>query len=136
MFNAKGQLVGNCITRKASGKDETVEFVNKLNIKQPVLWNGKKSPHLYRVFIEVMKGNTVVDTLSQYTGLRYYSVDAQKGFFLNGNPYKIKGVNRHQDRAGKGWAITNKEHNEDMELIKEIGANGIRLAHYPHSDFF
>lgn len=61
----------------------------------------KKSPHLYRVFIEVMKGNTVVDTLSQYTGLRYYSVDAQKGFFLNGNPYKIKGVNRHQDRAGK-----------------------------------
>ena len=91
VFNAKGQLVGNCITRKASGKDETVEFVNKLNIKQPVLWNGKKSPHLYRVFIEVMKGNTVVDTLSQYAGLRYYSVDAQKGFFLNGNPYKIKG---------------------------------------------
>ena len=45
-------------------------------------------------------------------------------------------LNRHQDRAGKGWAITNKEHNEDMELIKEIGANGIRLAHYPHSDFF
>lgn len=137
IFNDRGEQVGNSTTQQEpSVTNENVEFVNKLNVRHPILWNGLKKPHLYRVHIEVLKGNTVIDTLSQYTGLRYCTVDANKGFFLNGKPYKIKGVNRHQDREGKGWAITNKEHREDMELIKEIGANGIRLAHYPHSDFF
>lgn len=136
VFNSQGESVGYSTTQKSVRKGETAEFINKHNIERPTLWDGVKSPHLYRVFIEVLKGNAVVDTLSQYTGLRYYTVDAQKGFFLNGKPNKIRGVNRHQDRAGKGWAITNREHKEDMELIKEIGANGIRLAHYPHSDFF
>ena len=70
------------------------------------------------------------------TGLRYFKVDPQKGFFLNGKSYQIRGVNRHQDRPGKGWAISEKDHQEDMQLIKEIGANGVRLAHYPHSDYF
>lgn len=137
IFNDRGEQVGNSTTQQEpSVTNENVEFVNKLNVRHPILWDGLKKPHLYRVHIEVLKGNTVIDTLSQYTGLRYCTVDANKGFFLNGKPYKIKGVNRHQDREGKGWAITNKEHREDMELIKEIGANGIRLAHYPHSDFF
>lgn len=137
IFNDRGEQVGNSTTQQEpSVTNENVEFVNKLNVRHPILWDGLKKPHLYRVHIEVLKGNTVIDTLSQYTGLRYCTVDANKGFFLNGKPYKIKGVNRHQDREGKGWAITNKEHRDDMELIKEIGANGIRLAHYPHSDFF
>lgn len=136
IFNDRGEQVGNSTTQEPSAMNENMEFVNKLNVRHPILWDGLKKPHLYRVHIEVLKGNTVIDTLSQYTGLRYCTVDANKGFFLNGKPYKIKGVNRHQDREGKGWAITNKEHREDMELIKEIGANGIRLAHYPHSDFF
>lgn len=136
IYNARGEQIGHNIAHEPSKTNDNVEFVNKLNIPRPVLWDGLKSPHLYRVYIEVLKGKTVVDTLSQYTGLRYCTVDARKGFLLNGKPYKIKGVNRHQDREDKGWAITNKEHKEDMELIKEIGANGIRLAHYPHSDFF
>lgn len=136
IYNERGEQVGNSTTQEPSAMNENMEFVNKLNVRNPILWDGLKSPHLYRVHIEVLKGNTVIDTLSQYTGLRYCTVEANKGFFLNGKPYKIKGVNRHQDREGKGWAITNKEHRDDMELIKEIGANGIRLAHYPHSDFF
>lgn len=136
LFDAQGALIDNSTTERKVKKDEIAEFVNNLNVERPVLWDGCQSPHLYRVFVEVLKGNTVVDTLSQYTGLRYYTVDAEKGFFLNGKPYKIKGVNRHQDREDKGWAISNQDHNEDMELIKEIGANGIRLAHYPHSDYF
>lgn len=136
LFDAQGKLVGNSKTEKQVGKGETVDFMNELSLDQPVLWEGRKSPHLYRVFVEVMKGKTVVDTLSQYTGLRYFTVDADKGFFLNGNSHKIRGVNRHQDRDGKGWGISICDQNEDMEMIKEIGANGIRLAHYPHSDYF
>lgn len=137
VFDAQGEAIGStATTNKLYIKGETAKFINKLNIDRPILWDGCKSPYLYRVFVEVLKGDAVVDTLSQYTGLRYYTVDAEKGFFLNGKPYKIKGVNRHQDREGKGWAISNEDHNEDMDLIKEIGATGIRLAHYPHADYF
>lgn len=136
LFNAKGDLVGSTTSQDYTEQGNTLDFTNKLDINQPVLWDGRKSPHLYRVFVEIMKGNTVLDTLSQYTGLRYCNVDAHKGFLLNGKPYQIKGVNRHQDREDKGWAISREDHREDMEIIKEIGATGIRLAHYPHSDFF
>ena len=102
IFDAQGKLVSNHITRKSTGKEETVEFINKQSIEHPVLWDGRQSPHLYRVLVEVLKGNMVVDSLSQHTGLRYYTVDADKGFFLNGKPYKIKGVNRHQAQIKDG----------------------------------
>lgn len=136
LFNAKGELIGRDSTQEFENYGTTLSFVNTFDIKDPVLWDGRTSPHLYRVFVEIMKGSVVLDTLSQYTGLRYCSIDAQKGFLLNGRSYKIKGVNRHQDREDKGWAISYKDQLEDMKIIKEIGATGIRLAHYPHSDFF
>lgn len=136
LFNAKGELVASNSTQECEKPENTANFMNTLNVESPVLWEGRKTPYLYRVFVEIVKGNTVVDTLSQYTGLRYCSVDAQNGFMLNGKPYQIKGVNRHQDREDKGWAISCEDQREDMEIIKEIGATGIRLAHYPHSDFF
>lgn len=136
LFNAKGELIGRDSTQEFENYGTTLSFVNTFDIKDPVLWDGRTSPHLYRVFVEIMKGSVVLDTLSQYTGLRYCSIDAQKGFLLNGRSYKIKGVNRHQDREDKGWAISYKDQLEDMQIIKEIGATGIRLAHYPHSDFF
>lgn len=136
LFDAKGELVGRQSTQERVDEENTLSFMNTFDVEDPILWDGRKSPHLYRVFVEIMKGNTVLDTLSQYTGLRYCSVDAQKGFLLNGKPYKIKGVNRHQDRIDKGWAISREDQLQDMEIIKEIGANGIRLAHYPHADFF
>jgi beta-galactosidase len=69
-------------------------------------------------------------------GLRYYSVDANKGFLLNGESYPLHGVNRHQDRPGKGWAISYADQDEDANIIYEIGATCVRLAHYPHSDYF
>lgn len=88
------------------------------------------------MFHELLDGKEVIDTLSQRIGLRYFSIDPEKGFFFNGQPYRLAGVNRHQDRPGKGWAISQADHEEDMALIKEIGANTIRLAHYPHSEQF
>lgn len=136
LFDGKDELVEHCSTQEYTQEGNTASFTNRLNVNRPILWDGRQSPHLYRVFVEILKGNTIVDTLSQYIGLRYCSVNAHKGFFLNGKPYKIKGVNRHQDREDKGWAITREDQRQDMEFIKEIGATGIRLAHYPHSDFF
>ncbi|MBQ8424328.1 MAG: glycoside hydrolase family 2 [Coprobacter sp.] len=115
--------------------EQSREYNSNIIIENPQLWDGLNAPHRYRFFCELLQEGRVVDTLSQYTGLRYYTIDAEKGFFLNGKSYPIRGVNRHQDRPGKGWAISNADHDEDMRLIQEIGANGVRLAHYPQSDY-
>ena len=136
VFDAAGKLVATATTSQATEGQARLDFTNRLTVDNPMLWDGRKSPYLYRVFVELKRGKEVLDTLSQYVGLRSFRVDAEKGFILNGKPYKIKGVNRHQDRPDKGWAISSADHREDMSLIKEIGANGIRLAHYPHSDEF
>lgn len=136
VFDAAGKLVATSTTSQAVEGQARLDFTNRLKVDNPMLWDGRKSPYLYRVFVELSRGKEVLDTLSQYVGLRSFRVDAEKGFILNGTPYKIKGVNRHQDRPDKGWAISSADHREDMSLIKEIGANGIRLAHYPHSDEF
>ena len=136
IFDKEGELVDRAMLQQSIKRDTTIDFVTELDVKSPRLWDGRKSPYMYRVFVELLKGKEVVDTLSQYVGLRYFSVDPEKGFFLNGKPYKIRGVNRHQDRMDKGWAISEADHLQDMEIIKEIGANGIRLAHYPHSNYF
>jgi beta-galactosidase len=78
----------------------------------------------------------VIDRVEQPLGLRYYSVDPDRGFFLNGKPYHLHGVDRHQDFMNQGWAISEADMDEDISLIKEIGATVIRCAHYQHSDYF
>lgn len=105
-------------------------------IDHPVLWQGKKSQRLYRFETQVLVNGRLVDTLSQQLGLRSFSIDAHKGFSLNGHSWPLRGVNRHQDRPGKGWALSNADHDQDMHWIKTIGANAVRLAHYPQSDYF
>ena len=101
-----------------------------------MLWNGIDNPQRYHFVLELLHGGRVVDMLGIDMGLRYFSVDPDRGFSLNGRSYPLRGVNRHQDRQGMGWAISTREHDQDMALIREIGANCIRLAHYPHADYF
>ncbi len=108
----------------------------ELRIVQPRLWNGTADPHLYTVRVEVVVGGTVRDTVSQPLGLRTLIFDKQKGALLNGRPYRLLGVCRHQDRVGSEWALTEAEQDEDLAIIREMGANAVRLAHYPHSEYF
>lgn len=105
-------------------------------IANPHLWQGRKDPYLYTAVVELVEGENVLDKVEVKFGVRKYSVDSEKGFILNEVPYHLHGVARHQDRLDKGWAIGKKEHEEDMELIKEVGATTIRLAHYQHDDYF
>lgn len=105
-------------------------------INSPRLWNGKKDAAQYRFVVELLSGGKILDQVVEETGLRSFYIDHNKGFFLNGESYPLRGVNRHQDRKDKGWAISKADHDEDMAMIKEIGANTIRLAHYPHSQYF
>lgn len=122
----------------AESKDKIVNgrFNATLTINNPHLWNGRKDPFLYKIVFTLYNGNREVDRIEKNIGIRYFSINSRKGFFLNGVSYPLRGVNRHQDRKNMGWAITAKEHNEDFAMIYEIGANAIRLAHYPHHPHF
>lgn len=115
--------------------DASVDAV-KLFIENPVLWNGIENPCLYTMTARLKKDGEIIDEVSDRFGVREFYFDSEKGFFLNGKPMKLKGVSRHQDWEGLGNALTLKEHAEDIRLIKEIGANSIRLAHYQHDEKF
>lgn len=106
-----------------------------IKISNVHLWNGVKDPYLYTVK-GILKDKEIEDEVSTRIGFRTFKVDPKKGFFLNGKPYPLRGVCRHQDRPKIGNALTKKEHEEDIKLIKEVGANTIRLAHYQHDQYF
>lgn len=112
------------------GLDTTV------TLEHPHLWDGVRDPYLYTCAVRLVLNGEVQDEVRQRFGVRSFSVDPKQGFFLNGRPYPLHGVSRHQDRKGLGNAITREMHDEDMQLIKELGANTIRLAHYQHDQYF
>ena len=107
-----------------------------MTITKPILWHGRQNPYLYNVKVELKDGEHVLDSQTVQTGLRYFSVDGEKGFFLNGQSYPLRGFNRHEDVDGKGSALTTEDHELDMQLISETGATFIRLSHYPQSSCF
>ena len=107
-----------------------------LTVENVHLWHGVDDPYLYTLEAELLVGGKAADAVSCSVGFRTFSVDPKKGFILNGKPYPLRGVCRHQDRLGLGNALTEKEHEEDAALIKEVGATTIRLAHYQHDQYF
>lgn len=107
-----------------------------IKIENVHLWNGVKDPYLYTLKATLLCGGEAVDALSVRFGCRSFQIDPQRGFILNGKPYPLRGVSRHQDRPDIGNALTVAHHTEDMDLICEMGANTIRLAHYQHAQAF
>jgi len=116
-------------------KETKIESL-EIQIESPRLWDGKKDAHMYTAICSLTSFNDTIDYVEIPFGTRYFHVDAEKGFFLNGKHLPLNGVSRHQDRKDMGWAITSKEQDEDMALIKEVGATSIRLAHYQHNQYF
>lgn len=108
----------------------------KLLLMNPHLWQGVEDPYLYQITAALVCHNQVMDEVSIRFGIREFHVDPEKGFFLNGKSMPLRGVSRHQDRLDIGNALTREQHYEDAALIKELGANTIRLAHYQHSQDF
>ena len=94
------------------------------------------SPYLYTVKAALQRRNETYDEISTRAGVRSFSCDPQKGFIINGKETPLRGVSRHQDMLYKGNALTKEDHYRDAELIKELGANTIRLAHYQHNQYF
>ena len=107
-----------------------------LEIKDVILWHGRKNPYLYTLKAQIVNGDTVLDEVSVRFGCRSFKIDPENGFILNGEEYPLWGVSRHQDRWGLGNALLPEHHREDMDLICEVGATTIRLAHYQHDQYF
>lgn len=137
------------LEKKVIPAHRKVSFEKKCQVEHPVLWEGVQKAHgtqnagyQYHVLIEIRENGCVVDYVKEKFGFRYFWIEnssekqMENGFFLNGVPYPLRGINRHSCRAGIGNAMTKEQHNLDMEIIKELGANTIRLCHYPHSDYF
>lgn len=128
--DAKGNIISQNIEQNVTNENVKQPFV----IDHPVLWNAKQNPHLYKVIVELLDAGKVIDRVEQRTGLRYFSVDADKGFFLNGKYLDLYGFCLHEEVEGKGSALSAEDHERDMELVKESGATSLRLVHYPHSE--
>lgn len=108
----------------------------KLHIPNVHLWDGLENPYLYQIKATLVKNGKEVDEISCNCGVRTFEFSPKDGFHLNGRPYPLHGVSRHQDFKDLGNAITREHHDRDMELIREVGANTIRLAHYQHDQYF
>ncbi len=121
---------------KELNKIETNEFKVNFEIENVHLWHGRKDPYLYCLEAEIVEGEKVIDSVCSRFGCRSFKIDANNGFILNGEEYPLRGVSRHQDRLGYGNALLPCHHEEDIDLIMEVGATTIRLAHYQHDQYF
>ena len=117
-------------------KIETTDTKVTFEIKDVHLWHGRRDPYLYCCEVEITENGEVLDNVCNRFGCRTFKIDAERGFILNGEEYPLRGVSRHQDRWGVGNALLPEHHTEDMDLICEVGATTIRLAHYQHDQFF
>ena len=117
---------------------KTVSTDTKVNleINNVHLWHGRRDPYLYSCKAELIENGEAIDTVTSRFGCRTFRIDPDNGFILNGEEYPLHGVSRHQDRTGVGNALTREHHKEDIELIMEVGATTIRLAHYQHDQYF
>ena len=122
---------GNVVAKTLSKDTKVV-----LDIQNVHLWHGRKDPYLYTAEAKLVEGEEVVDNVAVRFGCRTFKIDPDKGFILNGEEYPLRGVSRHQDRWGLGNALLPEHHREDMDLICEVGATTIRLAHYQHDQYF
>ena len=123
--DAQGHVVGT------AGGESCDILINDVH-----LWQGVDDPYLYTCTAELLVDGTKTDEISTPFGVRFFHVDPQEGFFLNGRHYPLHGVSRHQDWKGIGNALTKAHHDTDMELIREMGVNTVRLAHYQHDQYF
>ncbi|WP_436048382.1 glycoside hydrolase family 2 TIM barrel-domain containing protein [Phenylobacterium sp. LjRoot225] len=133
LVDAEGRVVaeGSNPVSVAAGRGSTVE--HELTIGKARLWQGVEDPYLYRLVVELRSGGgQVLDRVDQAFGVRQMRFDPEKGFFLNGKPLRLRGVGLHQDLEGKGWAQSAADIEADIGLIREMGANSIRLTHYQH----
>jgi beta-galactosidase len=131
-----GAMVASEIHQVSASPGQPLRLDTRLHIDRPRLWRGVQDPYLYQLVMTVrsMQGS-VLDQVKQPLGLRELGFDPERGFFLNGEHLFLKGASMHQDRPLKGWAIAKSDQAQDFELLREMGGNAVRLAHYQHDQY-
>lgn len=126
LIDSEGNIIAEGIFETNNSQSE----INFKSIKNPKLWDVK-SPYLYTLKLFLLNNNKVVDEIKERVGFRWFEFKENGPFYLNGERLLLRGTHRHEEHAGVGAAMTNKQHRKDIESIKEMGANFVRLAHYP-----
>ncbi len=135
----EGQLIRYSVLDMAENELEKIESTDtrvEFTLKNVHLWHGRRDPYLYLCRAEIIEGGDILDNVSSRFGCRSFRIDPDNGFILNGEEYPLRGVSRHQDRLGIGNALLPEHHREDIDMIMEMGANTVRLAHYQHDQYF
>jgi beta-galactosidase len=133
--DAVGGMVAST-SLKSTVAPGSIPIQARLHVEHPRLWEGVKSPYLYRSVMVIRSDTgTILDRVSQPLGFRAVKFDSDRGFFLNGGHVFLKGVSMHQDRPLKGWAISEADQRQDFDLLQDLGANAVRLAHYQHDQY-
>lgn len=136
IYNRDGKLIqskkATTLLYPQARKNVEMDF----HMTSPHLWQGLEDPYLYKVVTRLIKEDNLIDEVIQPLGIRHFELIASDGMYLNGKKVPMYGVCRHQDWWQLGSALTNKEHDTDLEIIQEIGATTIRLAHYQQSEYF
>ena len=115
--------------------DSTYTFDKDFTIDYPKLWSGLEKANLYDIELKLFDSGVLVDIVRDKTGFRNVS-GSRDGFVLNGSKYPLRGLNRHAENEDRGFALSKADHDKDFEMIKELGVNAIRLAHYPQDRYF
>jgi beta-galactosidase len=132
IVDATSNVVATLTTNQVLNAGSDLAIVQSTTLANPHLWNGRADPYLYQVYIQVSDGSTNNDLVQQPLGFRYFSVDINTGFHLNGQYLDLHGVDFHQDRLNEGWAISQSDMTQDVGFVVEMGCTAVRLSHYQH----
>ena len=135
LMDSEGNIAaaGSTVCHIAAGQNAETKMTVKL--PYPILWNGTENPYLYRAKITLQKNETILDESTQTFGVRTYRIDPDDGFFLNEKHVDLHGVNYHQDSFENGWAMTDGQRKRDYDMMREMGCNTVRMAHYQHDGY-
>lgn len=133
--DATGGIVKNLTDSKIIPANDTLSSNINTTITNPHLWDGINDPYLYKVEVNLKVDNHIVDNSVQPLGFRYFSVDPNTGFYLNGKSYPLRGICMHEQKKDKGSAVSDADRKSDIDLLRETGMNYFRLSHYEHGDF-
>lgn len=136
VLTADGTTVRAAKTDVSVAASSTKDVTVNLTVAHPHLWNGLADPYLYRLRVDLEDGAKFVDDVVEPLGFRFFSFAVDEGFTLNGNRLRLDGINKHQDRLNEGWAVSHADLDEDMAILRDLGANALRLAHYQHAQYF
>jgi len=133
LLDDEGNAVGSFRQKVSVPAGTTQELDGKMRVSDPHLWNGIADPYLHTLRFELRDADgTLLDTIDQPFGIRQMAIDPERGFMLNGQPYQLRGAGMHQDSERSDWAITPQEVEESLKIMRDMGANSIRLSHYQH----